>query len=45
MMWFAELFEDNKATNATLNFFNGSSSYDATRRAVHFWGSSQEEFN
>jgi hypothetical protein len=36
MMWFAELFQSNKATNATFNFFNRSRNFDATRRAVRF---------
>jgi hypothetical protein len=29
---------DNSAVNVTVSFPNQSRSYDATRRAVHFWG-------
>ena len=37
-MWFQRLFRDNRATKSSLNFFNRSRSYDATQRAVRFWG-------
>jgi Protein of unknown function (DUF1488) len=37
-MWFPWLSQDRKPTNMTINFPNRSRSYDATRRAVHFWG-------
>jgi len=30
--------QETKATNMAINFPNRSRSYDATRRAVHFWG-------
>jgi Protein of unknown function (DUF1488) len=30
--------QEPKATNMPINFPNQSRSYDATRRAVHFWG-------
>jgi hypothetical protein len=38
MMRFPWASQDNKATNMTINFPNQSRSYDATRRAVRFWG-------
>jgi Protein of unknown function (DUF1488). len=37
-MWIPWLSRDNKATNMAINFPNRSRSYDATRRAVRFWG-------
>ncbi len=37
-MWFTRLSQDRNATNMTISFPNRSRSYDATRRAVHFWG-------
>ena len=37
-MWFPWLFQEKKASDMTINFPNGSRSYDATRRAVRFWG-------
>ncbi len=40
-MWFPWLSQNRKATNMTINFPNSSRSYDATRRAVHFWGYDQ----
>ena len=30
--------QDSKTTNMAINFANQSRSYDATRRAVRFWG-------
>jgi hypothetical protein len=36
-MW-APWLSQKKATNMAINFPNRSRSYDATRRAVHFWG-------
>jgi hypothetical protein len=30
--------QEKKATNMAISFPNDSRSYDATRRAVHFWG-------
>jgi Protein of unknown function (DUF1488) len=30
--------QEMQATNMTISFPNGSRSYDATRRAVRFWG-------
>lgn len=32
------LSQTNKPTNMVINFPNNSRSYDATRRAVRFWG-------
>jgi hypothetical protein len=43
--WFTR---EAKATNMTISFPNRSRSYDATRRAVHFWGydrSMESSFN
>ncbi len=37
-MWFPWLSQNRKQTNMTINFPNRSRSYDATRRAVRFWG-------
>jgi Protein of unknown function (DUF1488) len=37
MMWPWQR-RDSNAVNLTVNFPNQSRSYDATRRAVHFWG-------
>jgi hypothetical protein len=36
-MW-AWLAQERKATNMAINFPNVSRSFDATRRAVRFWG-------
>jgi hypothetical protein len=38
MMWLPWLSQDRKAANMAINFPNRSRSYDATRRAVRFWG-------
>jgi hypothetical protein len=38
MMRFPWQPQENKATNMAINFPNQSRSYDATRRAVRFWG-------
>ena len=38
MMRFALLSQDKKVTKMTITFPNRSRSYDATRRAVRFWG-------
>ena len=38
VMWLPWLSQDRKATNMAINFPNRSRSYDATRRAVRFWG-------
>jgi hypothetical protein len=37
-MWFPRMSQNRKAANMALNFPNRSRSYDATRRAVRFWG-------
>ena len=37
-MWFGSSSKNGKADNTTINFPNRSRSYDATRRAVRFWG-------
>jgi len=37
-MWFPWLPQNRKVTNMAINFPNSSRSYDATRRAVRFWG-------
>ncbi len=37
-MWFSSLLREPKAMNLAINFPNQSRSYDATRRAVRFWG-------
>ena len=37
-MWFPWQPQEMKATNMAISFPNGSRSYDATRRAVRFWG-------
>ena len=37
-MWLPWLSQDRKPANMAISFPNGSRSYDATRRAVHFWG-------
>ena len=37
-MWLPWLSQDRKPTNMAINFPNRSRSYDATRRAVRFWG-------
>lgn len=37
-MWFTPLSRDKKVTNMAITFPNRSRSYDATRRAVRFWG-------
>ena len=38
MMQFTLLSQDKQATHMAINFPNRSRSYDATRRAVRFWG-------
>lgn len=38
MMWNLWRRRDSSAVNLTVQFPNQSRSYDATRRAVHFWG-------
>jgi hypothetical protein len=38
MMWLPWLAQGQKAGNMPINFPNSSRSYDATRRAVRFWG-------
>ena len=38
MMWNLWRRPDSNAVNQTVQFPNQSRSYDATRRAVHFWG-------
>jgi hypothetical protein len=38
MMWFPWQSQEKKATNMAISFPNRSRSYDATRRAVRFWG-------
>jgi Protein of unknown function (DUF1488) len=37
-MWLQWLLQDRKPTNMAISFPNSSRSYDATRRAIHFWG-------
>ena len=37
-MWLPWLSQDRNPSNMALNFPNQSRSYDATRRAVRFWG-------
>ena len=37
-MWIPWSSQDRKPANMTINFPNRSRSYDATRRAVRFWG-------
>jgi Protein of unknown function (DUF1488) len=37
-MWFPWLSQVPRATKLAINFPNRSRSYDATRKAVHFWG-------
>ena len=37
-MWFSSLLREPKATNLAISFPNRSRSYDATRRAIRFWG-------
>ena len=37
-MWFSWLSQVPRTTKLAINFPNRSRSYDATRRAVHFWG-------
>jgi hypothetical protein len=37
-MWFPWVSQHRKPTNMAINFPNRSRSYDATRRAVRFWG-------
>jgi hypothetical protein len=37
-MWLPWQSQEKKAANLAINFPNRSRSYDATRRAVRFWG-------
>ena len=37
-MWFPWQSQEKKVTNMAISFPNNSRSYDATRRAVRFWG-------
>jgi uncharacterized protein DUF1488 len=38
MMWFFSSHREAKAANLAVSFPNQSRSYDATRRAIRFWG-------